>query len=272
MSDVSTDSLDVSGAVAWAQACQANGKMRAWIEMPGSGMLWTASLILLRHLEVGAGVDWRGKRVLEVGSGCGHLATGLARLGAHVTATESAEEKIAGDGFVHMQRFIQGLLAERPGGGVPADAPGQSGALTAGTGPDGASHGGTVRFRKLHWGLDDLPPADWSGFDVVILSELYFFTELHEALLGVLRHVLAPGMVAYSLFVDRPFSLGFLAMLDDDKSFEMNTVSAESSANPPLGLYTILPSPILYGVWHKKGGSVGGAYIAQWSCNSIPIG
>jgi len=27
-----------------------------------------------------------------------------------------------------------------------------------------------------------------------------------------------------------------------------------------VGLYTILPSPILYGVWHTKGGSVGGVY------------
>ena len=228
--------MDVSGAVGWSEACQAKGKMRAWIEMPGSGMLWTASLILLRHLEVDAGVDWRGKKVLEIGSGCGHLATGLARLGAHVTATESAEEKIAGDGFVHMQGFIQRLLAERPGGGVPADPSGQSGALAAGTGPDGMSRGGTVRFRKLHWGLDDLPPADWSGFDIVILSELYFFTELHTELLGVLRHVLQPGMLAYSLFVDRPFSLGFLAMLDDDKSFEMNTVR-DGNNKPPPSLY-----------------------------------
>jgi len=39
----------------------------------------------------------------------------------------------------------------------------------------------------------------------------------------------------------------------------------------PLGLYTILPSPILYGVWHKKGGVGGGGYIAQWSCNSAAI-
>jgi len=39
-----------------------------------------------------------------------------------------------------------------------------------------------------------------------------------------------------------------------------------------FGLYTILPSPMLYGVWHTKGGSVGGAYIAQWACNSIAIG
>lgn len=209
---------DISGAVSWADQCRKKGKMRAWVDMPDGGMLWTASLILLRYLEVDAGVDWTGKRVLEIGSGCGHLATGLARLGAHVTATESAEQKVSGNGFGHMQASVQRLLAERPDSSEPA---GQNGALTAGTGPDGVSRGGTVRFRKLHWGLDDIPPADWSGFDVVILSELYFFTELHEALLGVLRHVLHPGMVAYSIFVDRPFSLGFLALLDDDQSFEL---------------------------------------------------
>jgi len=39
-----------------------------------------------------------------------------------------------------------------------------------------------------------------------------------------------------------------------------------------VGLHTILPSPIMHGVQYKKGWSVGGAYIAQWSCNSITIG
>jgi len=40
-----------------------------------------------------------------------------------------------------------------------------------------------------------------------------------------------------------------------------------------VGLYTILPLPILYGVWcmaYARGGS-GGSYIAQWSCNSIAL-
>jgi len=39
-----------------------------------------------------------------------------------------------------------------------------------------------------------------------------------------------------------------------------------------VGLYTILPSPILYGVWHNKGGGGGGAFIAQWTCNGFAIG
>ena len=38
-----------------------------------------------------------------------------------------------------------------------------------------------------------------------------------------------------------------------------------------VGLYTILPSPILHRVWQEKGDSVGGAYIAQWSCNNVAI-
>jgi len=35
------------------------------------------------------------------------------------------------------------------------------------------------------------------------------------------------------------------------------------STSPRVGLYTILPPPILYGVWHEKGGSVGGVYCAM---------
>jgi SAM-dependent methyltransferase len=249
MAEATRQLQDISGAVDWARQCRTKGKMRAWIDMPGGGMLWTASIILLRHLEVDAGVDWTGKRVLEIGSGCGHLAAGLARLGAHVTATESAEDRVAGDGFVHMQASVRRLLTERPGGGEPS---GGNGALTAGTGPDGVRRGGTVSFRKLHWGLDDLPPADWSGFDVVILSELYFFTELHEALLGVLRHVLHPGMIAYSIFVDRPFSLGFLALLDDDQSFELEVAEFkedfehdcnEDDTENPIYFHTITRRP-----------------------------
>ena len=39
-----------------------------------------------------------------------------------------------------------------------------------------------------------------------------------------------------------------------------------------VGLYTILPSPILYDVWDTNGRSEGGSYTAQSSCNSIASG
>ena len=39
-----------------------------------------------------------------------------------------------------------------------------------------------------------------------------------------------------------------------------------------IGLYTVLPSPIVYGVWHTEEGVGGRVHIAQRSCNIIAIG
>lgn len=201
---------EVSGAVEWAQqcaGCPAAGVMRSWVDLP-DGMIWTASLILLRHLERSKPQGWwQNRRILELGAGLGHCTVGLARLGAHVTATESAESHNGADSdsFTSMVASVQKLLQAQPS--LPL--------------------GGTVSFRKLHWGLDDLPPNRWDGFEVVILSELYFDPDLHEPLLQTLQRILQPGMVAYSIFCDRPFSCGFLIMLDDDGSFDVNEVEPE---------------------------------------------
>ena len=92
-SEDATASADPSGVLAWAAACRKrNGVMRVFEDIVGDGLpatqLWTCSLLLLRHLERDASLAWRGTRVLELGSGAGHLAVGLSRLGAHVIATE----------------------------------------------------------------------------------------------------------------------------------------------------------------------------------------
>jgi len=50
----------------------------------------------------------------------------------------------------------------------------------------------------------------------------------------------------------------------------MRSDASQAAPEGEFGLNTILPSPILYGVWHKKGG-LWGAYIAQWPCISIAI-
>ena len=112
--------------MAWARECNVNDSMRAWIDLKfdagGEGMLWTASLILLHHLEVTSTPgSWRGKRVLEFGSGTGHLAVGLARLGAHVVATESAESHNGSlsSGYVTMTACTRQLLRSRVSLAVP---------------------------------------------------------------------------------------------------------------------------------------------------------
>ena len=136
---------DLSGALAWASAVpRPAGRMRAWLDVePVDGrpesMLWTASLVLLRHLETEhPAAYWRGKRVLELGAGMGHLAVGLARLGAHVTATEAGYS-----GLGVLQAWSTHLLKERAGGGEPTG----DGALSAGC----DAQGGTLSTRELWW-------------------------------------------------------------------------------------------------------------------------
>ena len=220
---------DLSGALAWASAVpQPAGRMRAWLDVePVDGrpesMLWTASLVLLRHLETEhPAAYWRGKRVLELGAGMGHLAVGLARLGAQVTATEAGYS-----GLGVLQAWSTHLLKERAGGGEASG----DGALSAGC----DAHGGTVSTQELWWGardglsesfeegfdviiLDDLtlspdptlttgpnpdPDLDPNPNQVIILSELVYDEDLHEELLQTLGRALRPGAVAYSGFCDR---------------------------------------------------------------------
>jgi len=166
-------------------------------------MLWTACLILLHHLETEFPRGWwQGKRVLELGSGSGHLAVGLSKLGASVVATESSIAQ-GGAGYQAMVAWTSYLQQQRAS--------------------DTSFDGGSVEFRGLHWAMD-VDPSAWSGFDIVVLSELYYDPELHDVLIHTLRSVLPPGTVAYSIFCDRPFSMGFLLQLDDDGSFEVEEI------------------------------------------------
>lgn len=70
------------------------------------------------------GSQWKGKRVVELGSGLGHLAWGLYKLGAHVTCTdtplgdlESLRKRIAGwlaDEVIHPSSPMKGILLRSP--------------------------------------------------------------------------------------------------------------------------------------------------------------
>ena len=220
---------DISGALAWAAAAAGrDGRMRTWIDLDGhacvgshvSGhevMLWTASLVLLRHLEAHMpGVEWRGARVLELSAGTGHLAAGLVRLGALTTATECST-KHSTTAMAALQFWAPRLLRERPGAAESAAPP-----------YGGGARGGTLTFRTLDWGadedgLDGLEPG--SEWDVLLLSELVALgEELQERLIETLGRLLGPRTVAYSCFCERPFSMGFLVLLSWDTSFIVEAI------------------------------------------------
>ena len=207
--DVATASADPSGVLAWAAACRKrNEVMRVFEDIVGDGLpatqLWTCSLLLLRHLERDASLAWRGTRVLELGSGAGHLAVGLSRLGAHVIATEGGARFGTRDAnpYATLCAWTRHLQAERPPNAL----------------------GGTLALRELAWGDDDGVGDDAAlrTADVVLMCEVVYDISAHDALLATLRRVLtSPSQVCYSMFADRPFSLGFMILLDDDGTFEV---------------------------------------------------
>ena len=221
---------DRSGAVAWAKTCaNSGGQMRSWIDSDGHAcvgshsfgpgcdvMLWTASLVLLHYLDTQSGIDWRGKRVLELSAGTGHLAVGLTRLGGHVTATECTS-KHDPKAYAAMTTLAPHLLRERRDGAGCSAAPPYSG------GPCG----GELAFRALDWGAaeDGLGDGEIGRWDVLVLSELVALgDELQESLIETLGRLLGPKTVAYSVFCERPFSMGFLCLLSWDTSFVVEEI------------------------------------------------
>jgi len=206
-----------SDALRWrAEVTSGAAEMRQMYELESEdhteGILWPACLILLRHLER---MDWRGKRVLELGAGTGHLAVALARLGAHVTATEGPGRSMAA-----LKSWSGQLLREVPGGGEPIDATGSR----VGT---GNALGGSLEICELWWGGEFALDAD-GAFDVVLMSELTYDVDCHDALLHTLTRALQPGKAAWQIFVDRPFSMGFLMLLDD-AGFDVTQVEPEDT-------------------------------------------
>lgn len=245
---------DVSGARRWAAACAVDGSMRCWIELDGHSsvghhsfnqdpsdeevdvVLWTASLVLLHHLECHARMDWRGARVLDLSAGSGHLAVGLSRLGAHVTASACSPEHDR-NAWRALNLWVPFLIRERAGASASEAPPFSSGGL-----------GGTVSIQQINWGDEDGVSAD--DFDVLVLSELTALGEdLQAQLVKTVCHLLGPTTVAYSIFGDHgAFCQGFNWLLSWDPSFEIEELHVQDrlgmNADETLYMYKITrPTP-----------------------------
>ena len=136
-------------------------------DMEGGGILWKASLVLLHFLE--RKVELRGKRVLEISAGEGHLACELRHHGAHVTATEHAGEDV--------ERLRRNVMAR----GFDAGAE------------------GSIRVVPLTWGEDAWTrsplASEEADYDYIVMSELVFEADLHDELLWSMRRLCTPKTV-----------------------------------------------------------------------------
>ena len=168
-------------------------------DLEGGGILWKASLVLLYFLE--RKVDLRGKKVLEISSGEGHLAWALQQCGAHVTATEHGGQEVE-----KLMRNVESRKGEE-------------------------DNRGSIRVVPLTWGVDawDKSPlaAEEADYDYIVMSELVFETDLHDELLWSMRRLCSPKTVVYHIFLDRPFSFMFFAKVDDTHEFEVEAVAEE---------------------------------------------
>jgi len=136
-------------------------------DVESGGILWKASLVLLHFLE--RKVELRGKKIIEISSGEGHVACELWRYGAHVTATEHAGKDVA-----QLRANVEARAGEE-------------------------SNGGSIRVVPLTWGEDawDRSPlaTEETDFDHIIMSELVFEADLHDELLWSMQRLCSPKTV-----------------------------------------------------------------------------
>jgi len=115
---------------------------------------WSSANVLCKWLEqehVDGRLRLNGRKVLELGSGCGLVGILCAHLGADVTLTDTA------DVIPHTLR------------NTDRNTPGQA-------------HGGSMRVQELLWGTDVMATFGREGFDLIIGSDLTYYEHLFEPL------------------------------------------------------------------------------------------
>jgi predicted nicotinamide N-methyase len=168
-------------------------------------VVWNAALILCDWLRANAGT-LRGRTILEVGAGCGACGFYAAACGADCIIADCGPQTMR-----NLEKTLacyENLVAKRPGGG---------------------SFAGNVKLRRHLWEEDfeilearrlgEIPGRvrHWSNvgvfenegagfaapmaptdvFDIVIGSDLLYFSSQEESLLAALRLRLKPGGVCY---------------------------------------------------------------------------
>mmetsp|Transcript_19003 Transcript_19003/g.46688 ORF Transcript_19003/g.46688 Transcript_19003/m.46688 type:complete len:222 (-) Transcript_19003:176-841(-) len=172
-------------------------------DLEDGGVLWKASLVLLHYLETKVLEQIKGKRVLELGSGSGHLGISLACLGAHVTCTERKEMQT----LERLQARVE----------------------TAQRQVEESGSGGSIRALELSWGEAGFQRSQLASegvsYDVVVMSELVYDEDSHDELLETFVRVCTGGCVAFSIFCDRPWSQMWFVKLHDEGGYAVQPVA-----------------------------------------------
>eukprot|EP00397_Hematodinium_sp_SG-2012_P020935 GEMP01021600.1.p1 GENE.GEMP01021600.1~~GEMP01021600.1.p1 ORF type:complete len:449 (+),score=100.58 GEMP01021600.1:19-1365(+) len=163
-------------------------------QLPNGDLVWNCSMVLLKYFEDLGPKFWRGKKVIELGSGSADLGFGVSLLGADVLCTEMPG---------HTMDILNRSIEERE---QKHERP----------------NGGSIRSRPLLWGEEgwNENPIE-EKFDFLINADLMYDTAVHKMLLWTWRKICSEETTIYNMFVNRVYSWEFFVHLDDSKCFDI---------------------------------------------------
>ncbi|KAF5836911.1 hypothetical protein DUNSADRAFT_5242 [Dunaliella salina] len=167
-------------------------------------------------------------------SGLGHLGFGLYKLGCHVTCTERPCELAALQASLEQQKQLK-----KPPLDAALEHLGASNSAASSAADNSSSddpEAGSIQALSMEWGEQGylnspLSTQNTGAFDVIICSELYYLEQLYPDILWTLKKFSRPGTVVWSVFVDRPFSFYFFALLSDEKCWTVEAIEEFDDLN-----------------------------------------
>ncbi|CAE7326779.1 EEF1AKMT3 [Symbiodinium sp. KB8] len=99
-----------------------------------------------------------------------------------------------------------------------------------------AEAGGSIRIVSLDWGQDGFAASEFHNeevhYDVIVSAELVYLEETHDLLLWTWDRFCSPETTIYSVFINRPFSWNFFAIVHDSGLFEVQQLDEEKDFDP----------------------------------------
>jgi hypothetical protein len=121
---------------------------------------------------------------------------------------------------------------------------------------------GSICAVECAWGKDGWQKSplkdEKEGWDTIILSELVYEEDAHDALLYTLQKLASPKTVVYSIFCDRPWSFMFFVKVHDAGGFKVEAIPDEQVRHHDLDTSNF--------------GSTGSTLLSQQvSCQFFPL-
>lgn len=177
--------------------------------------LWDAALVLASFFCSFPSGFWHGKRVCEIGAGCGVTGIVAAQLGAEVVLTELEEEL----------KLLETNVSQNP---INLSSMGES------------KKQGSTETKEFFWGSD--PTHLGLPFDVIIAADCVYELQLFDQLAKALKDICSPQTKAYFCIEHRWSDIEQWWWKEVKKDFNVRIVPREehgSMSHPKIDIYEL---------------------------------